>query len=51
MSDRIQSASARPLRDINPGWEHRLWTEKDLPALGIGEDEHNERARTQSYLT
>lgn len=34
----------------HPGWEHRLWTEKDLPALGIGEDEHT-RSRSHSELS
>lgn len=34
----------------HPDWEMRLWTEEDLPALGIGREER-ERARTYSELS
>jgi len=34
----------------HPDWEMRLWTEEDLPALGIGRMEY-ERARTHAELS
>jgi Glycosyltransferase sugar-binding region containing DXD motif len=34
----------------HPGWEMRLWTDEDLPALGIGAEER-ERARSHSELS
>lgn len=38
------------LAAIHPGWEHRLWRDADLPALGIGARERS-RARTMSELS
>jgi mannosyltransferase OCH1-like enzyme len=34
----------------HPGWEHRVWTDDDLPSLGIGAGEQA-RARTHSELS
>ncbi len=34
----------------HPSWEYRLWTEKDIPALDIGEDERT-RSRSHSEMS
>ncbi len=40
----------RTFAQHHPGWEMRLWTDEDLPALGIGAAER-ERSRTHSELS